>query len=61
MDALDRTVPEAYTKRSRGVTEKRAELLSEGLFNTLLLSIRGDISGAFDCKKKKEKKTAKER
>lgn len=60
MDALDRTVPEAYTKRSRGVTEKRAELLSEGLFNTLLLSIWGDISGAFDCKKKK-KKTAKER
>lgn len=41
LDAVDRTVPEAYTKRSRGVTEKRTELLSEGLFNTLLLSIRG--------------------
>lgn len=41
LDAVDRTVPEAYTKRSRGVTEKRAELLSEGLFNTLLLSVRG--------------------
>lgn len=38
LGAVDRTVPEAYTKRSCRVTEKRAELLSEGLFNTLLLS-----------------------
>lgn len=39
--AADRTLPEAYTKRSRGMTEKRTELLSEGLLNTLLLSVRG--------------------
>lgn len=40
LGAADRTAPAAYTKRSRGVTEERAELLSEGLFNTLLLPIR---------------------
>lgn len=41
LDAADRTLPEAYTKRSCGVTEKSLELLSEGLFNTLLLFVWG--------------------
>lgn len=45
-------MPEAYTERSRGVTEKRAELLSEGLFNTLLLS----ICGAFECEKSQHRR-----
>lgn len=31
-------MPEAYTKRTRRMTEKRAKLLPEDLFNTLLLS-----------------------
>lgn len=51
LDAVDRTVPEAYTKRSRGVTEKRAELLSEGLFNTLLLSVRGHFRERLTAKR----------
>lgn len=42
--AADRTVPAAYSAATRRDRDE-AELLSEGLFNTLLLSIRG----AFDC------------